>query len=188
MDTFTEITIKGMVCNRCVSTIEQVLKSQGYPIESVALGKVKFKTPIDFMEKEKIMDLLSDLGFELLSNKNEELLADIKSTIEEWVESLEVDERNTKLSEYLAQNFNKSYEMLREFYSKCEGITIEKYFIGIRINKVKKLLLGTSYSLSEIAFITGFNSPHHLSSQFKNSTGLNPSELRRIDKAFKKVL
>ena len=186
MDTFSEITIKGMVCNRCVSTIAHVLKSQGYPVETVALGKVKFKTPIDFVEKKKITNLLSDLGFELLSNKNEELLVDIKSSIEQLVESLEVDERNTKLSEYLAQHFNKSYEMLSEFFSKYEGITIEKYFIGVRIDKVKKLLLGTSYSLSEIAFITGFSSPHHLSSQFKNYTGLNPSELRRIDQAYKK--
>lgn len=187
MDTFPEINIKGMVCNRCVLTIKKVLESESFPLQSIALGKVKFLNPINLIEKEKITDLLADLGFELLSNRNEALLSNLKSSIELWVESLEMDEKKINLSEYLSQNFDKSYDVLSEFFSRCEGITIEKYFIQLRINKVKKLLLSTSFSLSEIAYKTGFNSAHHLSAQFKKHTGLNPSELRYIDKAYKET-
>lgn len=174
----TEINIKGMVCDRCIFTIRQVFQSAGYQISAISLGKVVFFKPIDANEKSHLKSLLGDLGFELISDKNERLLAEIKAVIEEWWQSGEELSKKIKLSDYLSEKLNRGYDSLSHFFAQTEGKTIERYFILRRIEKVKELLKYTNLSLTAIAFETGFSSAHHLSAQFKKTTGLNPSVLR----------
>jgi AraC family transcriptional regulator len=176
----TEINIKGMVCDRCIFTIRQVLQSAGYQIRAISLGKVVFYKPIEAEEKSHLKSLLGELGFELISDKNERLLAEIKEAIEEWRKSGEELSKKVKLSDYLSEKLNRGYDSLSHFFAHTEGKTIERYFISRRIEKVKELLKYTNLSLTEIAFETGFSSAHHLSAQFKKTTGLNPSALRAL--------
>lgn len=180
MDTVSQVNIKGMVCNRCIQTVRETLTSSEYQINGIFLGKVIFAQTLDANQRSQIRQLLAKLGFELLSDKNEQLLNDIKDTIAEWIELSGHGEKQIRLSEYLVQKFHKNYDSLSEFFSRFEGMTIEKYFIDKRIEKVKELLVYTDLSLTEIAFKTGFSSPHHLSNQFKKTTRLNPSELRQV--------
>ncbi|MEK6480424.1 helix-turn-helix domain-containing protein [Catalinimonas sp. 4WD22] len=182
MGTITEINIKGMVCNRCISTIQGLLTQKGYAVQQISLGKVIFSNAIEINRKEEVAQLLSSLGFELISDKNEQCLEAIKQAIREWISASEDGLRQLKLSEFISQKFSKNYDSLGEFFSKYEGKTIEKYYIAIRLDRVRELLVYTDLSLSEIAFQTGFSSAHHLSSQFKKNTGLSPSTLRDIKK------
>lgn len=180
METIAEINIKGMVCDRCIFTVRQAFLSSGYPISYISLGKVVFSLPIKKDEKAKIKVILSEYGFDLISDKQEQLLIDLKISIEEWTNGEDNIQKKTKLSDFLSNRFNRSYDALSEFFVRLEGTTIEKYFIGKRIEKVKELLVYTDKSLSEIAYATGYSSVHHLSSQFKKITGFNPSELRKL--------
>ncbi|CAD5264782.1 MULTISPECIES: AraC family transcriptional regulator [unclassified Imperialibacter] len=180
MEQFTEINIKGMVCNRCIFTIKELLQSHGYPVEHVALGKVIFAKPVDNTEKGSVKDLLSLLGFALITDKNEKLLSQIKQSIEEWLSKNGDGARTAKLSSYLSGQLGKNYDSLSEFFVTHEGNTIERYVIALRIEKVKELLVYTDLSLSEIAFKTGFSSAHHLSFQFKKTTGLNTSAYKPL--------
>ena len=54
-------------------------------------------------------------------------------------------------------------------------MTIEKYFIAQRIEKVKELLKYDELTISEIADRLGYSSVGYLSNQFKKQTGLSPS-------------
>ena len=45
-----------------------------------------------------------------------------------------------KTIEYLAEKFRKDYWSLSKAFSKTEGITVERYFILLRIEKVKELI------------------------------------------------
>ena len=72
------------------------------------------------------------------------------------------------------------YSYLSNLFSSVEGLTIEKYTILQRIEKVKELLVYDEQSLSEIAYITGYSSVQHLSQQFKKTTGLTPSHFKLI--------
>ncbi len=182
METISEINIKGMVCNRCIHTIRELFKSSGYVISRIFLGKVVFEGPVDIKLKAQIRELLNNLGFELISDQKEKFLADIKSHIHAWTEQNVDGERSIKLSEYLVNEFSRNYKSISDFFIRYEGKTIEKYLIGIRIEKVKELLVYTDNSLSTIAFQTGFSSVHHLSTQFKKNTGLNPSQVREMRK------
>jgi len=53
-------------------------------------------------------------------------------------------------------------------------MTIEQYFILLKIEKVKDWLAYDELTLSEIAWKLGYSSTAHLSAQFKKNTGLNP--------------
>ncbi len=56
-----------------------------------------------------------------------------------------------------------------------KGVTIEKYFIAQKIEKVKELLKYDELTLSQIADHLGYSSVAYLSNQFKKQTGLSPS-------------
>ena len=187
MQTINEINIKGMVCNRCISAIEEIFSTNGFPTSSVTLGKVVFKRQVDIVKKEQLKKMLSVIGFDLISDKNERMLASLKDAIDEWLCLDESTRGNRRLSDYLSEKFGKNYDSLSEFFSRYEGKTIERYFIGKRIEKVKELLVYADLPLSEIAFKTGYSSAHHLSSQFKKVTGFNPSELRAVREEKQKI-
>lgn len=69
-----------------------------------------------------------------------------------------------------------------------EGITIERYAILQRIEKVKELLMYDEKSLSEIAYEMGYSSVQHLSQQFKKITGLTPSHFKQLKENKRKPL
>jgi AraC family transcriptional regulator len=59
-------------------------------------------------------------------------------------------------------------------------VTIEKYFIQLKIEKVKEWLFYQEIQLSEMAWKLGYSSVQHLSSQFKKLTGLIPSGYKQL--------
>lgn len=178
MDSAQQINIRGMVCSRCVETLKDLLLKAGFEIREVFLGKVIFHMPLFQNHRQQIRILIGKLGFEMVSDQNEERLSAIKEAVSEWDEQRIQYGKTEKLSEFLAARFHKNYDSLSEFFAGLEGITIEKYLIQKRVDKVKELLVYTDHPLSEIAFQLGFSSAHHLSSQFKKTTGLNPSVFR----------
>ncbi len=182
MGTSSQLNIKGMVCNRCISTIQEIFHQKGYELLSVSLGKVVFNHPLSFCEINTIRDSISVLGFELLEDQNERLLDEIKSSLRELVILNSEGIKNHSISNYLVQKFNRNYHSLSDFFKRYEGITIEKFYINSRIDKVKELLVYSDLTLSEIAFKLGFNSPFHLSNQFKLVIGQTPSDFRSIRK------
>jgi AraC-like DNA-binding protein len=83
-------------------------------------------------------------------------------------------------SEILKTKLHKDYSYLSGLFSDVEGITIEKYIIHQKIEKVKELLVYGQLTLGEIAFQLGYSSVAHLSSQFKKVTGLTPSHFKKL--------
>jgi AraC-like DNA-binding protein len=93
-----------------------------------------------------------------------------------------------KLSVLLADRLHHDYSYLSNLFSAVEGITIEKYHIAQKIERVKELLIYNELSLSEIAYQMGYSSVAHLSSQFKQVTGLTPSAFKKLQKQVRKPL
>ena len=89
-----------------------------------------------------------------------------------------MNEERPKLSDYLADNLKKDYSTLSKLFSEVRGITIERFAIIHRIEYAKELLCYSQLSTSEIAYKLGYSSPAHLSSQFKQVTGMTPKDFR----------
>ena len=62
-------------------------------------------------------------------------------------------------------------------------MTIEKYVILQKIERVKELLRYDELSLKEIAYQLGYSSLAHLSSQFRKVTGMSARTYKKLKDA-----
>lgn len=82
-----------------------------------------------------------------------------------------------KISNDLA--LNPSY-LSREFSKYFEDLNFGEYIRKIRIEKAISLIQNPNYSLTEIAYLTGFSDQSHFTRVFKQHTGKKPSAFRKI--------
>jgi AraC family transcriptional regulator len=174
-----KLFIKNMVCNRCVLTVENILRENQIPYNTVSLGEVDLERNLSKEEIKSIQTSLHKVGFELIETRVNKIIEDIKQAVLEYI-NLGLDSQNQKLSSFITKSISYDYSYLSDLFSSVEGKTIEQYFILQRIEKVKELLVYDQLSLTEISYQTGFSSVHHLSSQFKKVTGLTPSHFKKI--------
>lgn len=179
--------IKNMVCNRCVMVVEDALEELQIPVVNVQLGEVMLEKPLSTKKYNLVDEKLQALGFELISDKKSRIIEKIKAIIIEWVQHPTEDE-NQNLSTILSERLHHEYNYLSSIFSSVEGITIEKYFIAQKIEKVKELLVYDELSLNEIADRLHYSSAAYLSSQFKKVTGLSPSHFKTVRSAKRKPL
>jgi len=171
-----KIHVKNMVCSRCTEAVEYIFKEQGVVIKNIELGQVI----VDEITEQQILSIESNLnqkGFEILKEKNSILIQKIKNIIINHVESH--PESKQKFSEFLSKKIGYDYSYISRIFSSNTGYTIEKYFSLQRIEKTKELIKYDELNLSEIAYKLNYSSVAHLSKQFKQITGMNPSEFKR---------
>lgn len=168
-----------MVCNRCIMVVRQELEKLGISGCNVTLGEVELKQPLTNEQHVHLEKNLAELGFELLDNGRQKLIEKIKNIIIKHVHHSDEQEQYN-FSEIIASALHKDYSYLSKLFSEVEGVTIEKYIINQKIEKVKELIIYNELSLSEIAYKLGYSSVAHLSSQFKKVTGLTPSHFKEV--------
>jgi AraC-like DNA-binding protein len=173
--------IKNMVCPRCIKVVREELEKLNLNVKHVDLGEAVIDSAVSEINLSKIKEVLEQNGFELLDDKQAKIIENIKLRIIELIYHNIKDELlNVNFSSYLTQKMNLSYQYLSSLFSSKEGITIEKYFINQKIEKVKELLVYDELTLSEISYKLGYSSVQHLSNQFKKVTGFTPSEFKKL--------
>ncbi len=172
--------IKGMVCDRCISAVQQALFAIGHQVTRIYLGEVSIKTEGVQPDISTIESALSSLGLSILEDKQAKIIKQVKDVIAS-VYSGDFDFPYIfRLSALLQEQLRKDYDAISAMFSAAEGITLESYAINYRMNKVKEFLEHTDSTLSDIAFRLGFNSAAHLSKQFKDMTGLTTGHYKLI--------
>lgn len=183
----SEILIKGMVCERCVSVIKEGITDLGFEISKISLGKVSLKDDVDKEGYNKIEHFLNENGFELISNRQVRIVTQAKGLVNEvFSQNIRYDAK-LKFSSLISETLNMNYDSISELFTQIEGVTLEKYIITKRLEKVKELLVYTEFTLTEIAYVTGFSSINHLSRQFKELTGFSPSHFKSVRSEKKKL-
>ena len=183
----SEVLIKGMVCERCIAVIRDGITRLGYEVSKVSLGKLSFATELRDDQVTQIEGFLRGNGFELISNKQVKIVSQVKSLINDVFSGHLSSDSQLKFSTLLSEKLHLNYDSISEIFSKLEGITLEKYIITKRLEKVKELLVYSDHNLTEIAHITGFSSINHLSRQFKELTGLTPSHFKAVRRTKKNL-
>ena len=172
--------IKNMVCDRCIKVVNDELSGLGYTIKKLELGEVSLKEELDKNDLVKISQVLADNGFELIDDRKSKLINRIKTMIIEFIHYDREMPEHMNLSDFLAKEIGHDYSYLSNLFSSVEGLTIEKYLIHQKIEKVKELLVYDELSLNEISYQLNYSSVQHLSNQFKKITGLTPSHFKKI--------
>lgn len=175
----SKLFIKNMVCQRCILVVENELGKLGLKVKDIKLGEVTLEAePAPDVKKQLDQELVA-LGFELIDDKKSRIIERIKNVIIQQVHYQAADLKSN-LSEVLSRELHHDYNYLSNLFSEVEGITIEKYFIAQKVEKVKELLVYDELSLSEIAHRLNYSSVAYLSNQFKKVTGLTPSHFKQI--------
>lgn len=78
----------------------------------------------------------------------------------------------------LARELFVSPSYLSRVFSRATGVPLTEYVNSVRIEEAKRLLLGTSRSVGEIAYAVGYSSATHFDRVFKRHNGKTPLAFR----------
>jgi AraC family transcriptional regulator len=182
-----KLFIKNMVCPRCISSVEQILKENKLEAKYVRLGEIELIKAANKKQLENLSDGLQKVGFELLDDAKTQLIEQIKTLLIQKVQNGNIED-HFSISKYLTEKIFKDYPSISKLFSEVEGITIEQFFLLQKIEKTKEWLIYNELSLSQIAFNLGYSSTQHLSSQFKKLTGMTPTQFKSLGSVHRKPI
>lgn len=172
-----------MLCHCCIKQMENILQKNNYTIEFIQLGKISV-TKSNFDEK-KLNQLLIENGFAIIKDIEQQLIEKIKQAVVELIHYSNNVDSIVRKSDYLVERLNMTYQHISKTFSKYHTITLERYILLHKIERVKELILQNEFTLSEIAYMMDFSSVHHLSSTFKKITGVTVTEYRLQPEKYK---
>lgn len=176
-----------MVCPRCISSVEQILKKNGLQAKYVRLGEIELAESASKATLQQFAADLEHTGFELLNSQQMQLIEQVKNLLIQKAQSGDVEE-HFSIGKYIGSKIYKDYSSISRLFSEVEGITIEQFFILQKLEKIKEWLIYNEQSLTQIAFRLGYSSTQHLSNQFKKITGMTASEFREIGALHRKSI
>lgn len=175
------LPIKNMVCRHCIECVRRILADDLHlTVKSVELGDAEIEDSLTDKELAAVSAALETEGFRLIHSREAEIIEDIKHTLIGSIWNNDGELRRVSLQSMLDGRYGLSYASLSRLFSEIEGRSLENYYINLRVERVKELIRYHNLSLSEIAWMTGYSSPAHLSRQFKKMTGLTTSEFKEL--------
>ncbi|MEO1096248.1 MAG: AraC family transcriptional regulator [Bacteroidota bacterium] len=181
-----KLHIKNMVCNRCIEAVQEELQKLSITYTNIILGEIELTRSLPDDTKSTLSGNLERRGFEMLEDKNSKIIQKIKALVIDNIRHSK--EPSTNYSIYLESELSIDYSKLSSIFSSVEGVTIERYIILQRLERVRELLVYDELTLSEIAYLTGYSSVHHLSNQFKKNIGMSPTLFKKLHKPDRKPL
>lgn len=168
-----------MVCDRCIMAVHKTIEEMGLKPIDVKLGSATVEGAIDDNQRQGFRKKLQSIGFELLDDQRQRTIEQIRTAI---IQLVHYNDNNSpaNLSSYLSEKLGQDYSALSKLFSEYASKTIERYYMEMRIERVKELLTYGELTLSQIAMKLNYSSTAYLSSQFKAVTGMTPSQFKKL--------
>lgn len=167
-----KVCIKNMVCPRCIMVVEIEAQELALPVKVVDLGSIEFNVAPNDGDLKKFEARLVQLGFEVLRDGKNKQVEEVKNLLILKLQEGKLEE-HFSIKKYLSAKIGKEYSYISKLFSQKEGLTIEQYFILLKLEKVKELITYGEKTLNEISWALGYSSVQHLSSQFKRVLGVS---------------
>lgn len=182
------IRIKNMLCNSCILVVKEALEKNHFHVLKIVLGEATIAYDPISNHVVKIPGILQDVGYELVVDRELQIVDKIKTTVIELIHHLNNVDSIVRKSDYLVEMLGLSYQQLSRIFSKHEPITLERYIILNKMERIKELISHDEYTLSEIAFMMDYSSVQYLSNQFRKETGFSVTEYKSKGMNLKKAL
>lgn len=169
----------------CMKVLEEKLNDQGLKYRLLNFGEVELYESLTQEQCKAFRENLEGYGIEVIEGQKTALVQKIKDLITEFVNS--EDGISVKASVYIAEKLNHSYGYLSNVFSEVANTSIENFIIIQKIEYAKELIISRRLNLTEIAQQLNYSSVAHLSTQFKNLTGITPSHFQKIIAKRRKV-
>ena len=177
--TTTTLLIKNMVCHRCITAVEDILKKEQIEFIKVIFGEIHLSNNLTDEQRMHLKIQLEGIGFEMIDSQNGGVIEKIKQiVIKRARNEADVEVSKVKLSVYIADVLRHEYTYLSSLLKSLTGQTTQQHIHEKLIEKAKEKLSTTTLSVSEIAFELGFEHSQSFSKLFKAKTSLTPMMFR----------
>jgi len=171
--------IKNLRCTSTILLLKDYLIQSGFMVHDIKPGFLVVSKSSSDNQTQELKEILSKYGLAILESKEKQLIEDIKLAIYELIYQLNNVNSIIQRSDYLVEKLGRSYQFLSKVFSEQENITLEKYIIQQKIQRVRELIEEDEYTLSEIAYMMEYSSVQYLSNQFKKIIGISVSEYKK---------
>jgi AraC family transcriptional regulator len=172
------IRIRNMLCDCCKSVVKDILKANHGIVEEIELGKATVLLEDGKINREDLRKLLEKAGLGIIETREEIVVENIKQAVIDLIHRMNNVSSIVRKSDYLVEKLGMSYQHLSRVFSKYQPITLEKYIILNKIERIKELIDQGEFSLSEIAYMMDYSSVHYLSTQFRRYTGYSVTDYK----------
>jgi AraC-like DNA-binding protein len=111
-------------------------------------------------------------------NNNHQLLAKFEQLVNDYFSTDTSAEKGLLTVQHLAAQMNLSPNYLSDLLRVHTGQNTQQHIHEKLIEKAKEKLTTTTLSVSEIAYILGFEHPQSFSTLFKKKTNMSPIQFR----------
>ncbi len=122
-----------------------------------------------------------DRQFYVRTNLNQDHISEFELLLKNYFSSEKPYELGVPSVKYCGEQLNMSPNYLSDVLKKETGKSAKDHIQGFIVNQAKNQLLGSTNSVSEIAYNLGFEYPQHFSKLFKKRTGITPAKFRSLN-------
>jgi len=180
--------IKNMVSRSCIILLREKIENLGVKVIDIRLGRIEIAYNPEIVKEDTIIKTIEQYGFGIIREKEKILVENIKQAVIDLIYHMNNIDSIARKSDYLVERLGMNYQQISKLFSRHEGITLERYIILMKIEKIKELVDRGEFTLSEIAYMMDYSSVQHLSNQFKKITGMTVSEYKNSNKSNRKPL
>lgn len=176
------LSIRNMVCPRCLRVVKRELEKAGLVVDDVALGAANVRMADGSpLQGPVVQQALQAYGFALVEDPRDQLVEQVKALVVELIHYTPVElQPFHTYSHFISQRIGRSYAYLSHQFSVREGLTLEKYIIRQKVERAKELLSYQDENVASVAKLLGYSSAAHLTNQFRQVTGMSPSDYQRL--------
>ena len=122
-----------------------------------------------------------DRQFYVRTNLNQDHVTKFEAFLRTYFQSDKPSELGLPTVKYCGEQLHMSSNYLSDLLKKETGKSAKDHIDTFVVNKAKNKLMGSTASISEIAFDLGFDYPQHFSTLFKKKTGISPAKYRTLN-------
>lgn len=122
-----------------------------------------------------------DRQFYVRTNLNQDIISGFERFLKDYYASDKPHNLGLPTVKYCGEQLNMSPNYLSDLLKKETGKNARDHIYTYIVDKAKNKLLGTTKSVSEIAYGLGFEYPQHFSKLFKSKTGMSPVKYRSLN-------
>ncbi|TCD03194.1 helix-turn-helix domain-containing protein [Pedobacter psychroterrae] len=109
-----------------------------------------------------------------------DLLVKLERSLSDYFNSEQLRNIGLPTVQYISGQLNVSADYLSDMLRNLTGQNTQQHIHNYLIEKAKEILATTNLSVSEIAYLFGFEYPQSFSKLFKNKTNLTPLKFRAL--------
>jgi AraC-like DNA-binding protein len=122
-----------------------------------------------------------DRQFYTRTNLNKDFVSKFESLLKNYFSSDKPLDLGVPTVKYCGSELNMSPHYLSDMLRKETGKSAQDHIYSFLIDRAKTLLLSSEETISQIAYVLGFEYPQHFSKLFKTKTGMSPAEYRSLN-------